>query len=153
MSKLPGDTPHVASSFMAKSKCVVRNRVHIGGPGWSPTLLSGHCRDHMSMLKALMRRSRSPILAAWKSSGISMRDRAMRRAAQMLLDMTWWLLFFLCWCRAVRKLLTASLKGHHSRSLSATLKRVHKAQEALRLHTVILRPGKKQTDCFCNSMC
>ncbi len=66
--------------------------------------------NHMSMLKALIRRSRSPTLAAWKSSGWFMRERAIRRAAQMLLDITWWLLLFLCWCRAVRKLFTASLQ-------------------------------------------
>lgn len=69
----------------------------------------------MSRLKAFMRRSRSPMLAAWKSSGWSIMERAMRRAAQMFPDITWWeswrLLLFLCRLRAVRKLLAASLRG------------------------------------------
>lgn len=45
---------------------------------------------HMSRLKARMRRSRSPIFAAWKSSGWSIMDRAILRAAQMFPDITWW---------------------------------------------------------------
>ena len=69
---------------------------------------------HISRLKALMSKSRSPMLAAWKSSGWSSMDRAILRAAQMFPDMTWCkncrLLLFLCRLSAVRKLLAASLQ-------------------------------------------
>ena len=69
----------------------------------------------MSRLKAFMSRSRSPMLAAWKSSGWSIMDRAILSAAQMFPDITWWdswwLLLFLCRLRAVRKLPAASLEG------------------------------------------
>lgn len=66
-------------------------------------------------MKALRRTSKSPRLAAWKSSGWSISDRAILRAAQMLPEMAgWgtccWFLLFLCKLRAVRKLLTASLQ-------------------------------------------
>lgn len=68
---------------------------------------------HTSRLKARMRRSRSPIFAAWKSSGWSIMDNATLRAAQMFPDITWWdcwrLRLFLWRLRAVRKLLAASL--------------------------------------------
>lgn len=69
-----------------------------------------------SKLKALRRTSRSPRLAAWKSSGWSIRERAILRAAQIFPEMAgWgtccWFLLFLCKLRAVRKLLTASLRG------------------------------------------
>lgn len=68
----------------------------------------------MSRLNAFMRRSKSPMLAAWKSSGWSIMERAIRRAAQMFPDMTWCescrLRLFRCRLRAVRKLLAASLK-------------------------------------------
>ena len=69
-----------------------------------------------SKLKALRRTSRSPRLAAWKSSGWSIRERAILRAAQIFPEIAgWgtccWFLLFLCKLRAVRKLLTASLRG------------------------------------------
>ena len=55
------------------------------------------------------------MLAAWKSSGWSIMDRAILSAAQMFPDITWWdswwLLLFLCRLRAVRKLPAASLEG------------------------------------------
>lgn len=69
---------------------------------------------HMSRLKALMSKSRSPMFAAWKSSGWSNIESAILNAAQMFPDMTWcescWLLLFLCRLNAVRKLLAASLQ-------------------------------------------
>lgn len=69
-----------------------------------------------SKLKARRRTSRSPRLAAWKSSGWSIRESAIRRAAQIFPEIAgWgtccWFLLFLCKLRAVRKLLTASLRG------------------------------------------
>ena len=67
----------------------------------------------MSRLKAFMRRSRSPMFAAWKSSAWSIMDKAILRAAQMFPDITWWdcwrLRLFLWRLKAVRKLLAASL--------------------------------------------
>lgn len=86
----------------------------------------------MSRLKARMSRSKSPMLAAWKSSGWSSMDKAILRAAQMFPDITCWhcwrLRLFLWRLKAVRKLLAASLqkqqwqesafkRGNHSRSL------------------------------------
>lgn len=67
--------------------------------------------------KALISRSRSPMLAAWNSSGRSIMEMAIRRAAQMLADICWWLQRWLrlCWFRAVRKLLTASLQEQNRR--------------------------------------
>lgn len=69
---------------------------------------------HMSRLKALMSKSRSPMFAAWKSSGWSIIESAILNAAQMFPDMTWCescrLLLFLCRLSAVRKLLAASLQ-------------------------------------------
>ncbi len=41
--------------------------------------------------KALISRSRSLTLAAWNSSGWSIREMAIRRAAQMFADICWWL--------------------------------------------------------------
>lgn len=69
-----------------------------------------------SKLKARRRTSRSPRLAAWKSSGWSIRESAILRAAQIFPEIAgWgtccWFLLFLCKLRAVRKLLTASLRG------------------------------------------
>lgn len=68
---------------------------------------------HISMLNALIRWSKSPMFAAWKSSGWSIMDRAILRAAQMFPDITWWdcwrLWLFLWRLKAVRKLLAASL--------------------------------------------
>lgn len=67
----------------------------------------------MSRLKARMSRSKSPMFAAWKSSGWSSMDKAILRAAQMFPDITWWacwrLRLFLWRLKAVRKLLAASL--------------------------------------------
>lgn len=70
--------------------------------------------SQMSRLKARMSRSKSPMLAAWKSSGWSSMDKAILRAAQMFPDITCWhccrLRLFLWRLKAVRKLLAASLQ-------------------------------------------
>ena len=88
----------------------------IGADGGVLRRDGGSGANHMSMLKARMRWSRSPMLAAWKSSGWSIRERAMRSAAQMLPDITccasWLLRLFLWRLSAVRKLLAASLHTH-----------------------------------------
>lgn len=77
------------------------------------SLVSNQTRQTSPTSKALISRSRSPTLAAWNSSGRSIREMATRRAFQMLADICWWLQrrVRLCWFRAVRKLLTASLRS------------------------------------------
>lgn len=48
-------------------------------------------RQTSLMSKALISRSRSPMLAAWNSSGRSIIEMAIRKAAQMLADICCWL--------------------------------------------------------------